>query len=937
MRRTLRRLAARRSAALVGVVAVLAASAAGPAAASARTTAPAAKAATSAAFTRSETVHRDHLVNGADQVVDTRTVRVVVSQTTSLRDRQTINVSWAGAHPTGGIFGDVNSGAASQEEYPVVVLECRGVDSTRVPARQRLSPQTCWTSTPLERFQSSDFIFPPYRIDRYARAAERTSHPGQPNPVPAACLSVAGSTTRWVPFVAANGHAYYGGGSQGCAGIPPEAVTIEGAVPSNQTYGVSDTTGHGSAKFVVQTADTNASLGCTDTVRCSLVVIPVMGISCDATAAGLPADDQPGTFGVADQAFQLCSRTGVYQPGQLTNGGANQEDLAVAGALWWSASNWRNRITVPLSFLPSPTACSVLNTSKPVFVYGSESMLQATLQWGPKFCLDSKLFKFQHVQTSEPQAKNLLETGTVEAAFQASPPQTPFSRPVVQAPVAATGFAIGYDIDGVNGHPYVHLRLTPRLLAKLLTESYPSNATVRDDLQAWDAEVMADPILSDSEKQAKLRRIGDNPMSMAFDPEFRALNPGIPETGTFFNESASTLLALASDSDVTWALTSYINSDPEARAWLDGAPDPWGMVVNPAYRGIKLPVTNWPLLDTFEPPSLYRPGFNDCLAASPVPWLPLVASPVSQLSTITLDMQYAVANSQIKCVNPASQAEKLSALGRQIPGGRFMLGVISLPDAKRYEIDTAELLTHVAPGAARKFVNASGRTFVGPSDASLAAAARMMAPVKAAGSWPVPYARLHSATAGSVAYPGFLLLSMDVPTTGLPKSDAEKYAKLLRFAATSGQSQGLGIGQLPPGFLPMTTANGLGAEAAYTLAAAKAVAAQDGSLPYVTGGSAPGTTGSGGTGSGSGSGTGTGTGSSGGSGTPTGSTGKPPSPSPSPSPSPAHAEPVVAVGVTSDTTTGAAGLVLPLVLIAAAAALLAIPLTAAVGRRRVQE
>src|SRR5262249_50605432 len=177
---------------------------------------------------------------------------------------------------------------------------------------------------------------PPYRVARSATRADRPSPPGQPNPLPADCVSVAGSTTRWVPFVAADGHTYYGGGSQGCAGIPPEAVTIEGAVPSNQTYGVSDTSGHGSAKVVVQSADTNASLGCTNTVKCSLIVIPIMGISCDATAAGLPADDQPATFGVTDMAFQLCSKTSVYQPGELTNGGTNQEDLAVAGALWWS-------------------------------------------------------------------------------------------------------------------------------------------------------------------------------------------------------------------------------------------------------------------------------------------------------------------------------------------------------------------------------------------------------------------------------------------------------------------------------------------------------------------------------------------------------------------------------------------------------------------------
>ena len=42
------------------------------------------------------------------------------------------------------------------------------------------------------------------------------------------------------------------------------------------------------------------------------------------------------------------------------------------------------------------------------------------------------------------------------------------------------------------------------------------------------------------------------------------------------------------------------------------------------------------------------------------------------------------------------------------------------------------------------------------------------------------------------------------------------------------------MGQLPPGYLPLTTANGLGGLAAYTLAAAADVAAQNGQVPPLT-------------------------------------------------------------------------------------------------------
>jgi hypothetical protein len=862
------------------------------------------------AFTDSETITRDHLVDGADAIVDTRHVSVTVSETDHLRDRQALSVTWTGAHPTGGVFADVNSGAAAQEEYPVVLLQCRGVDSDSAPDNKRLSPKTCWTSTPLERYQASDFIFPPYRVDRYAAVADRTISPGQPDPVPAACAPfVSGGASYWLPFVAADGHSYVGGGGSGCAGIPPEAVVTEGAIPSNQTYGVSDSQGNGSAKFVVQSADTNASLGCSDTVPCSLVIVPIMGISCDTAAAGLPADDQPATFGVTDTAFAQCSKTGRFAPGEVNPGTFNQEDLAVAGALWWAGSNWRNRISVPLTFAQSASVCSVLNNAAPLYVYGSETMLQATLQWAPKFCTSGGSFNLQHVQTGEPQAKNLLETGSVEAAYQAAPPTTPFTKRVAEAPVGVTGWVIATAIDDDQGHDLANVKLTPRLLAKLITESYPSNPSVRSAYKA----------------------LSGNPWSMAQDPEFLALNPHAlafpPPT-----ESASTLMMLSSSSDLVSSVTKYIEADPDARSFLSGKPDPWGMVVNPNYKNISLPAEIWPLLDTFEPKDLYQPSTNDCLAVSPVPWLPLVASPVQQMSVITLDLQYNIANSQIRCQNEAQLNQKLTALGRQTPGVRFILGLTSLADAARYQLDTAQLLTHTASGAATKFTDSSGRSFVGPSDDSLRATAALLQPDKDLGTWPIPYSTLRTSADGTDAYPGTLVMSMDVPVEGLPRTDAANYASFLRFAAGTGQELGVGNGQLPAGFLPMTADNGLDDLAGYTRRVATAVAAQTGDLPYVTGGS---------TGPGTGTGATTTPPPAGGSApppaggpapsTPPGTGGSTPGAQPSTSGNPV-AEPV-SLGTTAQISSGAGGLALPLILGAAVLCALAASLTGWWGRR----
>jgi hypothetical protein len=737
-------------------------------------------------FTKTETVTRQFLVNGTEQVVDKRTVTLDVSQVNDLRGRQEVVVSWSGAHPTGGIVADQNSIDAQQEEYPFVILECRGVDSDNVPPAEQLSPETCWTQSWSERYQDTfQTLYPPYRLDQYASAAGRQQVVGAPATLPTACAYLPAPTQHWVPFVAASGEVYYGGPA-GCAGQPPESQNVGGTTnfPSNETFGVTGLDGKGSTDFDIWTSAENASLGCSDTVPCSLVAVPIMGISCSPSVGSAPAD------------LAACEETGAFAPGQLVDP-QGQEDLTVSGSLWWSPSNWRNRISVPLTFAVPASACNVVGAKNSVLIYGSELLIQATGQWAPHFCLDPKLFTFVHVQTGEPEARNLLASGGIDAAFTSDPQAGGYGRPVVQAPVAVTGFSISYVIDGANGQPYTHLRLTPLLLAKLLTESYPAELPVQEE----------DPALS------------HNPLNITLDPEFEALNPGITQ-GVDATEAASEIVALSSDSDVMEALTTYINDNAQARAWLDGQPDAWGMVVNPAYKGIKLPVDQWPLLSTFEPTAYYQSDTNDCLYHSPVPYLPLVAAPLATLEEISESMQFDIANSTTVCsqIDGTSVGEKLVALGRQTVGYRFLIGITPLADDYRYQLQAAALQT--TPGH-----------FVAPTDASLGAAASFLTPDETTGTWDVPYAQLASDPKADAAYPGTMVVYAAVPTTGLTSQSAGDYAQLLRFAAGAGQQPGYGVGQLPPGYLPMTAANGLGDFVDYTTAAATDVATQDGRMP----------------------------------------------------------------------------------------------------------
>jgi hypothetical protein len=755
------------------------------------------------------TVTRHEVSNGTDQVVDSRTVTLDVSQTVNLQGRQEVNVSWSGAHPTGGIVANQNSSQAQYEEYPMVLLECRGIDSTSVAPSQQLTPQTCWTQTWTERYQDSlDDTYPPYRLDEFAPSSDLAPIADAPNPLPATCNGDEDAPVQhWVPFVAANG-TVYPGGNAGCAGEAPESNDVGGgALPSNETFGVTGTNGDGSANFDVFTTQQNASLGCTQGVACALVAVPIMGVSCNP---GLQTNPPPGSSDITN-----CEATGAYAPGANANTGEFEDgaDLSVTGALWWSASNWRNRITVPLTFAPPPNACALSGSTanKVVDVYGSEMMIQATTQWDPSFCLNSKnAFTVQHVQTGEPEARNLLATGGAEAAFTSYAQPKGYGKPVVNAPVAVTGFSIAYDVDGSNGQPYTTLKLSPRLLAKLLTESYPGEIFMKQEDTA----------------------LANNPLNITEDPEFQALNPGINPIAIpgAASDAASELMALSSNSDVVQAVTTYINDDPTARAWLNGTPDQWGMVVNPPYKGMQLPVDQWPLLSSFEPLAYYKTDNNDCLFNNPVPWQPLVAAPLPTLEALSESVQYAKANSTIVCDQPTPDSqvgEKLVTDGQQTPGHQFMIAITPLADDQRYLLRTAALQT-------------AGGNFVAPSDASMKAAAALLKPDPTSNTWPIPYPEFGQSS-GASAYPGTMVVYAAVPTKGLPSADAQEYAAFLEFAAADGQIPGSGVGQLPPGYLSMTAANGLGSLAAYTQAAAQDVAAQNGQVPSVLG-TLPGTT-----------------------------------------------------------------------------------------------
>ncbi|MEZ0449012.1 hypothetical protein [Cellulomonas sp. ICMP 17802] len=708
-------------------------------------------------FSQTKTLTRDFQdADGNVTAVDTRTVTVDVAVTSDLRARQELDVSWTGAHPSGSRSADPRAEKGLPQEYPVVVLQCRG-------SGDEVVPETCWTSFFKQRSDAVGAGQSVWRHDLYATPEQREEQSARPD-WPADCTPNISFLDQYaVPFRAAGGTVY----DVCSAETEAPEMGFNGALPPNDLAAYTRLDGTGRTDFDVRTNVENESLGCSSTTPCSLVVIPIMGMSCvDANAE--------------------CRRTGKAAPGSSYDVSTGF-DLAVSPAYWWAPSNWRNRFVVPLTFQPPPAPCSALGQGAPVDFFGSELLSQASVQWAPAYCLDASRFTYRHNRMSESVAFSTMLRGSGVAALVSDKQEAPPDVPVGYAPVAVTGFAIAYVLDQPdNAGPVTDLRLTPRLLAKLLTQSYLGSDLGRGH------EGMA-----------------GNPWSLNQDPEFLALNPGVNQAPT---ETMATLLSLSVRSDVMAALTAYLDADPDAAAFLAGTPDEHGMVVNPSYKGVEVPTREWGLQDTYVPDYAL-----ECQKANfaESPYFSQIAAPVSSLATIAEAVLDAQPNVQTRCDrSTSSDPWKLGRIDPQNWGSRGMLGVVSLGDAVRYGLRTAALRT-------------TGTTFVTPDDASLAAAVST-ATQSAPGEPFLLDAGTVRQTSG--AYPGTMIVHAASRLSGMSAADAADAAAFVTIATTEGQVRGTGVGQLPDGYLPITSGSATGPLLASATKVAAAVKAQSGAL-----------------------------------------------------------------------------------------------------------
>ncbi|MDQ6526681.1 hypothetical protein RB608_23875 [Nocardioides sp. LHD-245] len=701
-------------------------------------------------------------------------VSVNVDHTQNLRGRERVGITWSGAQPSAGRANDPFGPGGMSQEYPVVVLQCRGTgDDVR--------PETCWTSSFNQRSQvSRSENDAAWTEDLHASEAATARISSALGEVPGkdVCPDIVEGEefyTRLVPFVSAKGQVY-----PACDGktMPPEAAA-EAALPANEIAAFTDGNGSGSVQFEIRTDVENESLGCNKLVACSIVVIPIVGISC-ATASSLVDQE----MSVAEKS---CRRTGQFAPGSgnATNVAGDQ---AVSPSLWWAESNWRNRFVIPVTFGDPPDTCDILDPRAPTGFYGSELLAQAALQWAPAYCLNKKRFKFQHNQMPDQAGFSLMASGGGAAALVSSKYEAT-GDPVGYAPVALTGFGVGYIVDRPgNAGELADLRLNARLLAKLITQSYTGSSF-----------------------GAGHPGMEQNPWAITKDPEFVALNPGLTDEAS---EAAATLLSLSNSSDVVRRLTEYIASDKVAMDFVKGKPDPWGMRINPSYKKIKLPRDEWPLLDDFVPQ-----GGTECKAKNPSTYFNDLAAPVSTMRKIAEALLDAWPNVQTRCDTDLSVTPPIYKLGRverQHYGDRFMLGIVSLGDAQRYGLRTAALET------------GKGR-YVTPTTDSLTAAVKLARPEGQRGPFEMDMVKLRKA---GKAYPGTMLVYAAARLQNLDKKDAAKVAQFVRTATSEGQRPGSGNGQLPGGFVPIRKSGAT--QALYARAQAVARAIEQQKVPATT-------------------------------------------------------------------------------------------------------
>ena len=495
--------------------------------------------------------------------------------------------------------------------------------------------------------------------------------------------------------------------------------------PMNTAYATTAPDGTGELDVQILTAAENQMLGCTVRHECSLVVVPAQGGNTLTSPADC-RDHSLDTGGTDLGQFAFSSQTG--------------------------SCSWADRIVVPLRFAPAPANCPIKSAS--FTAIGSPMLARAMDQWRAGLCSSaSPLAITYNSAITEPEAIADLPSGLGDVALTTRPGPATVApgKTYAYAPIAISAVAIAYWVDNPRtGRPVTSLRLDPRLVVKLLTQSY--------DFENEGCGHARPPkgIGCDG-------AVDGNPFSLFDDPEFRRLNPNVSAPSG--NGAAFQVPTVESGhSDMTWEVTRWIAANSDAEAFLSGTFDPWGMHVNTDYLGLHYPVDSFTGQDSY----------------------PVIAHKYSPVFPLSM-----VASYQAQDWDPGTDWEK-DQYGNfprdpiEVPGERALFAILDEADAAAFRFPVAKLLNHsghyVAPDA-RSMADAVTSLVTDPANHVTA---------------DVDYARQRAG-----AYPLTMVIYAMVPTSGVSRAKAAAIARWLRYVAGPGQVPGVQPGRLAPGYLPL--------------------------------------------------------------------------------------------------------------------------------------
>ena len=516
----------------------------------------------------------------------------------------------------------------------------------------------------------------------------------------------------------------------------------------------------------------------------TLTKVQAPGLGC----GGLESDGQPRN------CWLVIVPRGTFEPnGYAPHGFSAPDGYIMTSPL--SASNWAQRIQIHLSYAPVGTPCPP--TVLPDLVVGTQLISRAMSSW--EFALNqaakcNRVYSFTATtESASTQQLSSSQVGNAGMAFTTIPIGSEATRypgghppslpPILYAPVAVTALDFGFNINEGTGYDTTPVNLTPRLLAKAVTQVY------RTDLPDY---VGGDPTHPGPKWSQQ------NPGNFTQDPAFQKINTAV--TPYVLSAIPVAPLLTLDHSALNQQVWQWMQSDSSVGSWLDGTPDKSDPVtVDPDYVPLKLGKTpapdSWPRAYTGKL-DLGPCPITECTGEDP--------KHPKEIILLTADLlpeepDFDTAAAQVLAANDPTETGASWSGANKAPDGTsgwwapngpqpvgqiFMWTLSDMPDLAAYGLIGAAMC------------DPTGKTCVAPSIDSV---------TKALNSATTDNKGLLQIDPAKVPAGGYPLVDVVYAAVSTKQSAAalDDYANLIKYAAGGGQQTGSSPGDLPPGYLPL--------------------------------------------------------------------------------------------------------------------------------------